>query len=169
MKDKFKLYLDQHKNEIDGFYEEDFESIWKNVSGELNSRNKRPRAILLKIAATLLAFMIIGYIAYQVGHYNGYVSQELAEAETHYMPMISKKMSLIQTHHGKIDALIWEDMRQIDQACKELKNDLKDQVDNEEVINAIIQNYRIKLNILDQLLEEIENKGNEDKETSTDI
>ena len=35
---------------------------------------------------------------------------------------------------------------------KSLKEDLKDNADNEEVVFAMIQNYRLKLDILEEIL-----------------
>ena len=37
----------------------------------------------------------------------------------------------------------------------ELKDDLNDNADNDEVIQAMIQNYRIKLEILEEMLNQI--------------
>jgi len=48
------------------------------------------------------------------------------------------------------------DFSELDSICLELKQDLKDNVSNQEVIEALIQNYRIKLTILEDLLNQLE-------------
>ena len=67
----------------------------------------------------------------------------------------------------ELDPVIQAEFQMLDSAYVELKNDLKDNVDNEEVINAMIQNYRIKLQILEQILDNIQ--SNEDKENEEGI
>ena len=56
-----------------------------------------------------------------------------------------------------------EDFTEMDKAFLELKEDLKDDVDNEEVVEAMINNYRLKLKILERIMIEIEEKDNESK------
>ena len=63
--------------------------------------------------------------------------------------------------------LVKEDLNLLDSAYYELQQDLKDNVDSEEVISAMIQNYRIKLQVLEKVLDEIRTK--EEKETSNEI
>ena len=54
------------------------------------------------------------------------------------------------------------DMAQIDSICVDIRKDLKDNVANQEVIEALIQNYRIKLQILEDMLVML--KQNENKQ-----
>ena len=58
---------------------------------------------------------------------------------------------------------VFTDLEQLDEVYKELMNDLQDNADNEEVVQAMIENYRIRLQILEQILNEI--KGEQDEET----
>ena len=47
-------------------------------------------------------------------------------------------------------------------AFSELKADLKDNVDNEEVVTAMMENYRLKLQILEEILKELEKERSEE-------
>jgi predicted CopG family antitoxin len=47
------------------------------------------------------------------------------------------------------------EMIDLDQVYSELKEDLKDNAHNEEVIEAMIQNYRLKLDILEEMLSQL--------------
>jgi hypothetical protein len=58
------------------------------------------------------------------------------------------------------------DMSQIDSICTDIKKDLKDNVSNQEVIEALINNYRIKIQILEEMLDEL--KQNENKPVKND-
>jgi hypothetical protein len=44
------------------------------------------------------------------------------------------------------------EFEELDQVFDELKADLRDDAANEEVVEAMIQNYRIKLEILEEIL-----------------
>jgi hypothetical protein len=56
-------------------------------------------------------------------------------------------------------------MAQLDSICTDLKKDLKDNIANQEVIEAMIQNYRIKLQLLEDMLKLL--KENENKSENT--
>ena len=71
------------------------------------------------------------------------VDSELAEMEMYYKSEIDYKVSLVKNHLN--DESILEDLAAMDQAFAELKVDLKDNVDNEEVVSAMMENYQLKL------------------------
>jgi hypothetical protein len=54
------------------------------------------------------------------------------------------------------DDRILEDLNAMDDAFADLKSDLEDNVDNEEVIMAMMENYRLKLQILEEILSKLE-------------
>ena len=56
------------------------------------------------------------------------------------------------------------DMEELDQAYEELKEDLKDNVANPAVIEAMILNYSVKLEILEDLLHQLKEKEEQDDE-----
>ena len=55
-------------------------------------------------------------------------------------------------------------MEELDEVYDELKEDLKDNASNPEVIEAMILNYKVKLEILEDLLEQLKAKENQDEE-----
>lgn len=79
----------------------------------------------------------------------------LLEAEVFYTARIHTAREEIILLSGDNKGLLDEiniDMVELDKVFEELKNDLKDNSDNEEVIEAMIQNYRIKLEVLEEIL-----------------
>jgi hypothetical protein len=58
------------------------------------------------------------------------------------------------------------ELSELDKIYRELKEDLKDNADNEEVVAAMIQNYRLKLEILEEILQQLQpaNENTEDDE-----
>ena len=80
---------------------------------------------------------------------------ELIEAETYYQAKFNEKMNEITPHlivHPTIRESLDTDMAQLDSIYTELRNDLGDGMANEEIVDAMIQNYRMKLKILENLL-----------------
>ena len=59
----------------------------------------------------------------------------------------------------------------LDAILLELKEDLSDDADNQEVVEAMMQNYMLKLEILEDLLEQIKakNEKNNDDEKGFSI
>ncbi len=83
------------------------------------------------------------------------MARELMEAEAYYSSMISQKQEEIfrlTTSNPDIRHEIDMEMVDLDRVYSELREDLKDNAHNEEVIEAMIQNYRLKLDILEEML-----------------
>ena len=83
------------------------------------------------------------------------MAKELIEAEAYYSSMIRQKQDEIfrlTTSNPSIRHEIDMEMVDLDRVYSELKEDLKDNAHNEEVIEAMIQNYRLKLDILEEML-----------------
>jgi len=88
------------------------------------------------------------------------IFQVLMEAEMYYTSQINTKKEefyhLSSANPGireEIDA----ELVDLDEVYADLKSDLKDNAANEEVIEAMIQNYRIKLHILEDVLKQMNN------------
>jgi len=91
------------------------------------------------------------------------VLQLLAETEAYYTSKIIIKKEEIFRFAGSSPDIKDEinlEFSQLDAIYAELKNDLNDNAANEEVVEAMIQNYRIKLEILEDILHQLK-KSNE--------
>jgi hypothetical protein len=85
--------------------------------------------------------------------------QVLKDAEAYYSSMInSREEQIIQMlgNDTKILDEIMEEMKELDQHYNQLKNDLKDDIASEEIIEAMVQNYRMKLFILEDILNQLQ-------------
>jgi hypothetical protein len=171
MKDNLKKYIDQQRESFD-LENQDLDGLWLNISSRVQEKNKTnffQSKVLWRTAAAILVFVGLSWliIIRPINQNNTSISSiysystELAEAEGYYTSIIDAKMHQINNYKDKIDPQIFEDIKALDNAMSELERDLKDNIDNEEVINAMIQNYRIKLEILEKIqsqLEEVENE-----------
>ena len=83
---------------------------------------------------------------------------ELADAEAFYTSQISsKQMELAQyaKQHPEIIEDLKREFTEMDLSKAELEKDLAESNADEKVIEAIILSYRVKLEILDQMLTEL--------------
>ncbi len=83
---------------------------------------------------------------------------QLAEAEAYYTSMVNDKLKEINTYFGDnpdVKKEIQEDLSELDSMYEDLKNDLYDNIATQEIVEAMIQNYRLKLEILEDILNEL--------------
>jgi len=83
----------------------------------------------------------------------------LREAEAYYTGLVNQKLNELEPILANCPSLEEEvnyDMSELDSVYIQLKIDLKDNMANQEVIEAIIENYRLKISILEDLLKELE-------------
>jgi hypothetical protein len=83
---------------------------------------------------------------------------DLKEAEVYYTSQIEfMRTEAIRLSDGDpgVQEIIDTQMVDLDQVYEELKRDLKDNTANEEVIGAMIRNYRIKLEVLEEILRQL--------------
>lgn len=164
MPDNFKKYIDHHRDETD-IYPFDVDEGWGLLSDRLHPIRKRNSLYLWRsIAASLLILLIAAMgLLYQQMNSNSNYPIELLEAQYYYQQQIDQMMTQVKGQAPEEEA--FEDIARLDEAFEELKSDLKDGVQNEEVIAAMIDNYRLKLKILERILEEIEEKDHENYPT----
>lgn len=80
---------------------------------------------------------------------------QINEASRYYEQEITQKQRLVMQLTADQPAVsegIAHDMAQLDSSLVQLKRDLGDNVANAEVVEAMIQNYRLKLSILEEVL-----------------
>jgi hypothetical protein len=93
--------------------------------------------------------------------------QELLEAEFYYTSQIEETQQAVYhltSNNHRLRSDINAELLDLDKEFRELKNDLHDNANNEEVIVAMIQNYRIKLEILKDILQQL--KSTEEKKNN---
>lgn len=92
------------------------------------------------------------------------ISPELAEFESYYSSAIQNKIELIHSLEGNGDLL--EEIEILDSEYQMLIKEYEDNLDNEKVLQAMIGNYKLRLSILERILEEIgEEQQTEDAPT----
>lgn len=171
MKDRLKEEIQQRRPQFE-VYEPDLDQLWEGIDSGL----KRRKAIGLwsmagKMAAAVAFIVLAGWLtlSYEIREsLDGYalyeISPELAETELYYSQQVAEKLQIIRASNTGVDQEVMQNLQALDSAYLDLKRDLKENVDNEEVVTAMINNYRIRLAILEQILTEI-NHHDQNKES----
>lgn len=176
-------HLDQCKkvSELERFICENRESldseipdlrVWSGVSSALPATKAQTRVIsinwkrnLLRVAASiaLLLLGLAGGIWYAGGNdYSGMaladVSPEYAELQNHYEHEITDKKAKLASFTGSQSADVMQDLDQLDRIMQELRVELANVPpgNRQQVVRAMIENYKAKTAILQRVLEHLE-------------
>lgn len=148
---------------------------WEHIVGSL----PKPKAIkvqmgwhrsIMRIAASL-ALLIVGigggiwyerHGAAASGMAMSDVSNEYAELEQFYQRSISVKQEKLATFTGNQPAEVGEDLEHLDEVMEQLRLELADVPpgNREQVVRAMIENYKAKTAILQRVLERLEQSNN---------
>jgi hypothetical protein len=172
-KDKIIEFIHENRPEFDDLEPSPF--AWDRIENRINSQNERPilrinhwvwkAAVLICVFAS--AWFLHDYIDHQsekkvvtiAGSITGpSVLNELAEGEAYYTAQINNKQAELEKYtreHPEIMDDLKREFRELDRDNLQLKEDLVESNANEKVIEAIMQSYRIKLQILEQVLSEL--------------
>jgi len=184
--DKLEKYVREHREAFDVL--EPGESLWQGIAKPTpKTISMNWKTIAIRVAAVVVIF-IASYFTHdwiEGGNHLSTTAQEkslekmdnvreLMEAEVFYSSQINDAKGQIVTLSGNNHELIDEinfDLIELDDVYSDLKNDLKDNGDNEEVIEAMIQNYRLKLQILEDILIQLKksNQTNDNQKQGYEI
>lgn len=180
--DKLEKYILDHRGQFDD--QEPDPALWEKVDTRkapvirINWKN-----IAWKAAAVAVIFVASYYFHDYMAdrkqfprgsmsknmEVNSPIVRELIEAEAYYtsrIDMRKKEVFRLTESNPEVRHEIDDEMVDLDRVYKELKEDLKDNADNEEVIEAMIQNYRLKLDILEQMLTRLKHSNESQNEES---
>lgn len=178
MKDRLEEFVKANREAFDD--REPDPSLWLRI----NPQNEQPPADrklrwmrYAAAAAVIFAFVSAG-IWFLSGtnqsteQLYGELYQEIVEAESYYTGLVTKKYNELEPYFTSSPELKEEldyDLEELDHIYLELKEDLQDNVGNPEVIDAMIQQYRMKVEILEQLLNQLKEKENTNDEEKNEI
>ena len=174
MSDRLEDFVRQHREEFD--LREPDPSVWLKIN-PANApvvKEKRPMRWLRVAAAIAVIFAGSSAGIYfltggnnEADLYSQELYMEMQETEAFYTMMVSDRYEELQpflASNPMANEMLSADMEELDEVYHELKNDLKDNISNPEVIEAMVLNYRIKLEILEDLLNQLKEKENQDYE-----
>lgn len=166
--DRFEKFMRNNRQDFDVYSPSP--EVWEKLNQKLPATpiHCNKNRSWLKIAA-VVAFIIISsgivvtnfILPNQRYHLAKEVDpelQELIEAEAYYAQQVDVKLKEIQKCYQLIPELQMEvenDLHELETMYNSLKTDLKENVSNKEVIEAMIENNRFRMKLVDDVLEQI--------------
>ncbi|OFX23792.1 MAG: hypothetical protein A2041_12515 [Bacteroidetes bacterium GWA2_31_9b] len=166
------------------------EGHFERFEQKLNMLQKRKArftlSFILKAAAVTLLVTLSGLYVYeqiipQKEISNGIalhqISPEYNEVEIYYSTLVSQKyheINSLEFSDSTQKAILITELNQMDSIYENLKNDLKINPTDERVINAMIQHYQLKVEVMNQILNQLHqaktiNQQKSDNYESTEI
>lgn len=181
--DKLEEYIRKNREDMDRYSPR--KSIWRNIHRKLYTEKSSSRQ-WISIAAMIVVILGMAVIFFKPEYrwssadrqknnnedLTG-VTPQLKETETYYNNLINSlytEAKPLLTNNPEIKKELNSDLSQLDSICTDLKKDLKDNIANQDVVEALIQNYRIKIRILEDMLRVLkENDTNPEKLKSHEL
>lgn len=160
--DEFERQIRRHRVELDAVEDIGTPELWSGIEERMSGRNTgrrlRRKRRWLAAATVLLVFSLgLGYLSWP-GEENipmtlSDLSPELAEKETAFQQVISAKEDAlnIKALDRETFAPYLEELSIIDSLQANYLNELPEYGTNERLLNAIIRYYELKIQILEQL------------------
>ena len=163
--DKLEEYIRKNRGDLDRYSPPT--GLWKRISRKLKKENPLLRqwlslaAMLIIILGTALIFFKPEYRwsdskNRSAGEYEvTQLTPQLKETEAYYNNLVNtlyKEATPLLTNKPEIRKELNSDLSHLDSICLDIKKDLRDNIANQDVVEALIQNYRIKIRILEDML-----------------
>jgi hypothetical protein len=174
MSDNIEKFIKNNRPEFDD--RQPTEKVWKAVNKSLERNDKRGGRMVsiwrfTRIAAASVVLIGAGVL---IGlNYNKnpkpdafhQLYPEFAETELFYKKQVKIKEAELANY--KYDPAIDDDLKQLDKIFEDLKKELSNTPvsKREQVINAMVNNYRTKISILERVLERIQSTKQENLKT----
>lgn len=157
------------KNNREAFDEkEPSPKVWENIDkATRTTKTIRLKPVWLRVAAVVAVIVVTSVLITQTGilspneyavKSNDPELQELIEAEAFYAHQVNGKLKEIRKCYQTNPELkeeIESDLTELQDMYNDLKKDLKDNISNKMVIEAMIDNNRNRLKLVDEVLEQI--------------
>ena len=163
--DKLEEHIRKNRADLDRYSPP--KGIWRSISKKLNNRKSHYRqglSIAAIIAVILGTAVIFFRPEYRWSDSNrgktgaddfSRMTPQLKETEAYYNNLVNtlyKEASPLLTNNPEIKKELNSDFSHLDSICADIRKDLKDNISNQDVVEALIQNYRIKIQILEDML-----------------
>jgi hypothetical protein len=171
MEDRFEDFIKNNREKFD--HRDPDPRVWNRIEDHIRFKKRFAWGVVLQRAAIVAIIFAASYVVnefihrYRNGDIRALKTQKtgkgssipgLREAEAYYTGLVNQKMDELKPIMANCPSLKEElnlDMSELDSVYIDLKKDLKDNMANQEVIEAIIENYRLRISILENLLTEI--------------
>lgn len=172
--DNFEKHIKENK-EAFNVHKVDKNKLWKGIASQLEendkvkiiplwkSRKLRVAAsIILLMGLSLTTFLMVSDPVSQMGE--GYANEELLDIDMYYKNLVFQQVQLVKNHptlaaEDKEEFLSFMD--ELDDEYEQLRLEMQNNLDNELVLEAIVNNYKKRIELIENLLKQINASKNE--------
>ena len=173
--DNFEKHIRENAAQFNE-HKADRAKLWANISAGLHQPEpkviplwKRP---MLRIAASIVLLLgIAGFIGLSVlsggATETQYVSKELLEIDMHYKGLVSYQVQLVQNNPNLSEmdkAEFLSFMDDLDAEYETLREEMRNNLDNERVLEAIVANYKKRIELIENLLRQLNDAKKSDED-----
>jgi hypothetical protein len=145
-------------------------NLWKRIEKGLPQRQRRPARYLLRAAAVLIIAVAGMTAVYVITKTTERINDPDIKAvkETYYyydgrIKTLYQEAQPLLTANPEISLELTEGMSELDSLSAQIIEDLKDNIANREVVEALIQNYRLRIELLEDMLRLMQEKEAENE------
>jgi hypothetical protein len=177
MKDLDKI-IQENRSEFDSF--EPGDGHFERFEQKLKEFNKKEKTFtigyILKAAVVAILVILSGlwvYDNFEPRTNNGIalseISPEYGEVEMYYTHLVNQKYGEInqfQFMDSTQKSMLMHELNEMDSIYANLKKDLRTNPNDQRVINAMIQHYQLKVEVMNQILQQLQQAQNINKQKS---
>ncbi len=168
MMDEFEKHIRDNQSAFDQ-HRPDRTKIWADIASRLDA--PKPKTIPLwrsakwRVAAGIFIvlglFTVIGLAMGSWGNFEGtttVVNKELQDIDSYYRNLVSYQVKLVQDHpklSQEEKAEFLEFMDELDAEYETLRIEMQKNLDNERILEAIVSNYKKRIELIENLLRQI--------------
>ncbi|WP_437395498.1 hypothetical protein [Flagellimonas lutimaris] len=173
--DNFEKHIRNHAAQFNE-RRADKDKMWAKISEELHQAKpkviplwKRP---LFRVAASVLLLLgLASFFGLSVLNNNAkktqYASKELMEIDMYYKDLVSYQVELVKNNQAlseenKTEFLSF--MEELDAEYEVLKKEMQKNLDNEQVLEAIVSNYKKRIELIENLLYQLNESKKQDED-----
>ena len=156
-KDRLKEYIKEHREELDSEFPS--EGIWDKIERRLD-QDEKPKVFSIQrfIPYAVAAIILVGAIFLWPSNDPKIViedfTSDFSEVENYYLVQVNDKLNDLEKY--EIDPDLMEEVSDLKKEFDELKLEMGVGADPGVVIEAMIENYRLRLELLEDLLSAME-------------
>jgi hypothetical protein len=177
--DDFEKQIRENKSLFDE-HKADKDKLWANIESKLDKVESKPKVInlwgsnVLKFAAILVIalglFSVVNILSSnETTQDSNMISQELNDIDAHYKGMVAYQVKLVKNNTQLSDEQKTEFlsfMDELDLEYEALKLELNKNLDNERILEALVFNYKKRIELIENLLKQINSSKKTD---NTDV
>ncbi|MEO9512076.1 MAG: hypothetical protein ABJN84_02080 [Flavobacteriaceae bacterium] len=171
--DNFEKHIKKNKQAFD-IHKVDKDKLWQEITSQLDDdkvkvvplwksrKLKVAASIILLMGLSLATFLLMGNPVSQMD--GGYANEELMDIDMYYKNLVHQQVQLVKNHPSlaakdKDEFLSFMD--ELDYEYEQLKLEMQNNLDNELVLEAIVNNYKKRIELIENLLKQINASKNE--------